>query len=408
MEQTINRSVWGTSTDDFKRHFRKYLRELADSHDDYRRDLIARLEWAFDRWEHFRQKFFANTAAPLMFPFFVSGRRGNEFGHYSTVGDSGQPSVIHLKRAFLMGTNDITVWKMSTKRLVLKKDHPKRHLFVQQTILHELVHQYLHEAAPAELRLEYETTEAKGYRGHGPLFASECNRINQTLHPELGFEFVAVRHMKRSHARRADVQRPSCAQFTHGDLFFCWDPDAKDLSDQQLAENEARLQQALDYYGGAVEVVETPVVAATEFSAPFSSDCASSCLQELLAYDRSNETQLVKSFQLEVLRDLMDQNQLADALVEVGFSSAPSDISPVQLATPATPAAVPARRDSLRDVYPLDDAEESLAQLDADIKVSGLKKEKFAAWRFGHKNGQQLSRHLKKLREAVQPAEAAA
>ena len=53
-------------------------------------------------------------------------------------------------------------------------------------------------------------------------------------------------------------------------------------------------------------------------------------------------------------------------------------------------------------MYPLDDAEESLAQLNADIQVSGMNKAKFAAWRFGHKNGQQLSRHLKKLRaEAV-------
>ena len=29
MEPTIDRSVWGTSTDDFKRHFREYLRDLA-------------------------------------------------------------------------------------------------------------------------------------------------------------------------------------------------------------------------------------------------------------------------------------------------------------------------------------------------------------------------------------------
>ena len=181
----------------------------------------------------------------MLYPFFVSGKRGNEFGHYSTVGDSGQPSVIHLKRAFLMGSSDITVFKLSpTKRLVLKKNHPDRLKFVDQTILHELVHQYLHEAAPAALRSEYESTETKSYRGHGPLFAAECNRINEVLHPEMGFEFVPVRHMKRSHARRVHSLRPSCAQFTHGELFFAWDPDAE-LNDEQLVPEQGPIAEGV-------------------------------------------------------------------------------------------------------------------------------------------------------------------
>ena len=411
MEQTIDRSVWGTSTDDFKRHFREYLRDLASTDDEYRRDLIARLEWAFDRWEYWRQKFFANTEAPLLYPFFVSGKRGNEFGHYSTVGDSGQPSVIHLKRSFLMGTSDITVAKLSpTKRLVLKKDHPDRLKFVDQTILHELVHQFLHEAAPEALRTEYSCNETKNFRGHGPLFAQECNRINEVLHAELGFEFVPVRHMKRSHARRVHALRPSCSQFTHGELFFAWDADAE-LNDEQLAANEARLQQALDYFGGAVEVVTTEAPKVTDFPAPFSSDCAAACLQELAAYDQANQTELTWAFQLEVVRDLDNQKRLSEALQAVGHSAVGSDISPVE--KPKL-TGVPSRRDSsslnasLLEAYPLTTPVESQERLLRHINESGLNKAEFATRRFGHKNGQQLSRHLKKLREAVQPAEAAA
>ena len=54
---TISRSVLHTSTVEFKRHFREYLKTLAKDIDTNRVELIEALEWCFDRWEHWRHKF---------------------------------------------------------------------------------------------------------------------------------------------------------------------------------------------------------------------------------------------------------------------------------------------------------------------------------------------------------------
>jgi len=415
MEHPINRSVWGTSTDDFKRHFREYLKDLAQSDDPYRVELIESLEWCFDRWNYWRQKFYPETSQPLLYPFFQAGRRGNELGHYSTVGDSGQPSVIHIKRSYLLGTADTTVWKISpTKELVLKKDHPNRRKYVDATILHELVHQYLTEAAPDAVRREYLSTECTGYKGHGAKFAEECNRINQVLHPELGFEFVPVRHSKKTHAKVNDRQRPSCAQFTHGEIFWKWDPSANDLTFDQKAENAERLQQALNYFGGAVELVEEAEKIETEFSAPFDSSCADVCLTALTAHDQTEQTGLVEAFHLAVLKQLQENDQLDAALQAIGYSAASPNIPPANgengngrkvVAVPESGPTVPSKGDgevtTLSSAYPLKDAEVSIRRLQADLaaeKANGGNNQTFALRRFGHPNGQQLSRHIKRLK----------
>jgi hypothetical protein len=417
MENTIDRSVWGTSTDDFKRHFREYLKDLAQSGDCYRVELIENLEWCFDRWNHWRQKFYPETSHPLLYPFFQAGKRGNELGHYSTVGDSGQPSVIHIKRSYLLGTADTTVWKIGpTKKLVLRKGHPNRLKYVDQTILHELVHQYLTEGAPDSIRNEYVSSELGGYKGHGPLFAAECNRINEILHPEMGFEFVPVRHSKKTHAR-VNKQRPSCAQFTHGELFWKWDPTATDLNGEQVQENRERLQQALTYLGGAVELVEEAETIETDFPAPFDSSCADVCLTALTEYDKAEQTDLVEAFQLAILRQLQQDDQLEKALQAIGYSAAVLNIPPASsgngnghkvAAIPESGPTVPSRGDGeevtslgLGQAYPVQDPEVSLHRLLADLaeeKASGGNNQTFALRRFGHQTGQQLSRHIKRLK----------
>ena len=460
---TISRSVLHTSTVEFKRHFREYLKTLAKDIDTNRVELIEALEWCFDRWEYWRQKFYPD--AELMFPFFQSGRRGSEFGHYSTCGSSGQPSVIHIKRSFLMGTSDITVAKLSpTKKLVLLKDHPDRLTFVDQTILHELLPQYLHEASPSAA--EYESSESgKNYKGHGPLFAAECNRINETLHPELGFEFVPVRHMKRSHAKVNDVQRPSCAHFTHGELFHAWDITNPDLLGWQIEENRQRLEQALAFYGGAVELVEEAAEVATDFPAPFDSSCAEVCHQQLLGYDQEKDTDLVTAFHLAVLQQMQAAGTLDELLDAIGHSTAPADIRPAsrqQMALvedkpvaigwrPAegdwihvdgyddkvfvvqdidgdrlwvtavgepggnwmgpvsdadvckastVPTSVDSRLPALTQEYPISDPVASLKRLEADITAAGGKAA-LCKNQFGLKDGSSLSRHQKALKAAI-------
>ena len=409
---SISRSVLETSTREFKDHFREYLQTLAKDVDTDRVELINALEWCFDRWEHWRQRFYPD--ADLKFPFFQSGRRGSEFGHYSTLGSSGQPSVIHLKRSFLMGTSDITVATLSsTRKLVLKADHPDRLRFVDQTILHELVHQFLHEASPNAAEYESRESGRSKYKGHGPLFAAECNRINQVLHPELGFEFVPVRHTKRSHAKVNDTQRPSCAHFTHGELFFAWDHTNPDLTRDQIIENRRRLEQALAFYNGAVVLVEEAEEVATDFPAPFSSDCADVCIQQLRAYDKAKGTTLEREFYKAVLTSLQSEKLLDTALAAMGHSATQLNIPPVG-GENGIVSTVPSSADShlslihpedtvlvLTKEYPLSDPELSLHRLNSDIRHSGMKKAEFAIHTFGHNNGQQLSRHLKKLRSAV-------
>lgn len=73
-QATISRSVLETPTIEFKQHFREYLKVLAQDVDSMRVELIKHLEWCFDRWEHWRQKFYPD--ADLMFPFFLSMKAG--------------------------------------------------------------------------------------------------------------------------------------------------------------------------------------------------------------------------------------------------------------------------------------------------------------------------------------------
>ena len=67
---------------------------------------------------------------------------------------------------------------------------------------------------------------------------------------------------------------------------------------------------------------------------------------------------------------------------------------------------VPAQGDkpTLGKVYPLNSPAVSLAQLETDLaeaKAQKVTKAEFAKQRFGHKRGDLLSRHMKRLREAV-------
>lgn len=416
MEHTIDRSVWGTSTDDFKRHYRTYLNALAKLDDDScRAELLKALEWCFDRWDYWRQKFYPSTDSPLLFPFFQSERGGSEFGHYSTMGSSGQPSVIHIKRSLLLGTSDITVHKFSpTKKLVLKADHPKRWLFVDRVILHELVHQYLHEGASEAIRFQYESTESgrNHHKGHGSLFAEECNRINEILLPEIGFKFVPVRHVKRDRGPRSDRQRPSCSQFGFGELLFAWHINEKEpLEHDQLEENRQRFEQALAYFDGALVLMQEAAKIDTDFLAPFDISCADTCHQELTAYDQENKTDLVMAFHLKVLNQLQKEEKLESGLRSIGYSADLSNISPASSQNgngrlkviPELGPVVPTTGDirlSLPATYPISDPITSLKRLESDWEKAGSKVA-LSRDHFGLKSGSILSRHLKELKTEI-------
>jgi hypothetical protein len=277
----------------------------------------------------------------------------------------------------------------------------------------------LHEGADKDTRATYAATEcAEGkkqrYKGHGPLFAAECNRITEVLHPELGFEPARVRHSKRSHAAVVDVQRVSCGQFGVTNLFFAWDPTADDLNDEQVEENRDRFQQALAYFDGAVDLVAIEQQEETDFPAPFAPDCADVCHQQLLAHDQAKATDLMASFHLAVLKQMQTAGTLDQLLAAIGHSAAPLNIPPVNgkngktaapvAAIPESGPTVPASGDgerlTLKTAYPISDPVASLKRLNADIDAAGGKAA-LCKQQFGLKDGSTLSRHLKALQQEI-------
>jgi hypothetical protein len=72
-----------------------------------------------------------------------------------------------------------------------------RFLFVADILLHETVHQF-HDEITGQ-------TEA-GYKGHGPAFRDECNRIGALLE---------LPHVRIAKARGPEKEQPSCAEWPH-------------------------------------------------------------------------------------------------------------------------------------------------------------------------------------------------
>ena len=233
------------------------------------------------------------------------------------------------------------------------------------------------------------------------------------LLPELGFEFIPVRHVKRDRGPLSDRQRPSCAQFGFAELLCAWDTNPKEpLNDEQEEENRLRFEQALAYFDGALALKQEAEKIEIDFPAPFDISCADTCHQQLTAYDQANKTDLVMSFHLAVLKQLQENNQLDEILQAIGYSAALPNISPASSqngnghlrVVPESGPTVPAPGDNwqtLAQAYPLRNPEVSIRRLQADLaeeKANGGNNQTFALRRFGHPNGQQLSRHIKRLK----------
>lgn len=431
MNMPNDRSVWGVETDAFKTAFRDYLREMQGDDAD-RDELIRRLLWCVDVWDRHRRKYFPDERCdrPLLFPFIdAPGQAGGREkpATYKLFGSQGQPSVIAIQHNLLMATSDLTIWKSKDgeRRLVLSKRHALRDRYIERLIVHQLLKQYLVESALDGVRREYihqtrsgaaaNGGEFKTYKGHGTVFANHANYLNHHHGmPLLGDEFEPsrLRHYKPRHAKSEDRKRPSCSWFGTLDMFFVWDPDAEGLTDEQLCENDARMALALDWYDGAVELVTTEAPPLKTFEAPFDSSCADTCINELSAYDKAHGTGLVWDFitrvwgeHSEVSRETRDVPHSASA--EESIEYADGSVHTIdELMDDIGLGDVPVKggKPTLTKVYPLSKPAVSLAQLETDLaeaKAQKLTKAEFAKQRFGHSRGDQLSRHMKRLREAV-------
>ena len=173
------------------------------------------------------------------------------------------------------------------------------------------------------------------------------------------------------------------------------------------------MELALGFYEGAVELkaVEAPPV--ESFEAPLDSSCADVCVNELDAFDQANGTSLLAAF-IRRIREALPMDPIAPSEIP---TSARADKSAVQYADGSLHSIddfmddiglgdVPMDGDKpkLKVIYPLDRPLSSLKSLEFDIEIAkekGVTKAEFAQQRFGLPNGQQLSRHLKALRQAA-------
>lgn len=147
------------------------------------RQFLGRL---YERWHAFNQRWFEGT---LTVPYLTFGtpRVPRALGTCARLADWGGRLQICLRASLVDGSHP----------LLLPDDDflPGRLRFLDDTLLHEMIHQWQFEVAgDAE----------PGYKGHGPGFAAECNRIGA----QLGLPLVRPAKQRGPHA-----MRPSCAQW---------------------------------------------------------------------------------------------------------------------------------------------------------------------------------------------------
>jgi hypothetical protein len=110
-------------------------------------------------------------------------------GLYATIGGHGQPGEILIRPSLVTGKH----------KLLREGDEfaEGRMRYVEDVLLHESVHQYcwevLHDIEPS-------------YKGHGPVFAGECNRIGEAL---------GLAEVRPAKARGPLKELPSCADWPH-------------------------------------------------------------------------------------------------------------------------------------------------------------------------------------------------
>jgi hypothetical protein len=112
------------------------------------------------------------------------------YGQYFSRADHGMYGMIVLNQRLF--TNDMKgVYIADTSA-------PGFHQLIDDILLHEMVHAYCH--------LIIEKPEVS-YRGHGPVFTTECNRIGKTLGVK------SVKHAKSQ--KSSEMHMESCAYWPH-------------------------------------------------------------------------------------------------------------------------------------------------------------------------------------------------
>jgi hypothetical protein len=173
-----------TDRDIAHRHeFAEYATRHSD--DRFHRPVLERL---YRHWVSINRDHFAGACIEPTLDL-KEPRSARVEGEWYPVGGHGQPGAIYVRPSLVTG-----------KHPQLKEGDEYaegRMLYVEDVLLHESVHQYCEEVLH---------DEEKSYKGHGPTFAGECNRIGQAL---------GLAQVRPAKARGPLKELPSCAQWPH-------------------------------------------------------------------------------------------------------------------------------------------------------------------------------------------------
>jgi hypothetical protein len=176
----------GTLTDrdiEHRREFAEYA--TRDSASDWHRGVLDRLyrHWVSINGDHFA----GACVAPVI--TLLEPKSPRLLGEYDSIGGHGEPAEIRIRPSLVTG---------KFKALREGDEFAEgRMRFVEDVLLYAAVRQYCGEALHDDER---------SYKGHGPVFAGECNRIGDAL---------GLPHVRLAKARGPLKDRPSCADWPH-------------------------------------------------------------------------------------------------------------------------------------------------------------------------------------------------
>lgn len=142
------------------------------------------------KWDEYKDRFFPDSH--MIQPIITIGDVQNPkaLGHYWPSNPGNMAGQITIRHTLVSGAYKGFNVLNSSSLIGLER-------YVEDVLLHEMVHQYNHEVLK----------EPDGsYRGHGPFFRDQCNRIGDMLN------LPKVRTCK---ARGEDKDLPSCSQWPH-------------------------------------------------------------------------------------------------------------------------------------------------------------------------------------------------
>lgn len=164
-------------------HRESFVRFVLDEAEPWHRAHLGRL---YARWHEWNDAFFGGQ---MVAPYIMLSTTGipNSYGDCSSVSGFGGKSQIRIRASLQRGTHPKTIgWK-----------HSDCDRFVDDILLHEMIHQFAQEITGKN---------DASYHGHGPAFRDKANEIGDQL------GLPPVRICKR---RGPNAELPSCSQWLH-------------------------------------------------------------------------------------------------------------------------------------------------------------------------------------------------